>query len=131
MRDPVLAGMVATGAELGLPVTLLSRGSTIEGRLVTAERWFDLLAEALEAPGTPGATHVAGIFREVRMAIELEGVARGVAGIGRQTDRVHLVDAVVRSGGAVLAVGLWRLEIDAVEGWKLGLAVPAPAAVDG
>lgn len=119
MRDPVLAGLL-TQAELGIPITLLSAGTVVEGVTTSEVRWFDQLAAALEAPGTPAAGAMAGGFRDVRMAVELTDIAAG----GMPVEHLHLVEAQVRSGGRLVAVGLWRVAVDAVDGWKLGRALP-------
>lgn len=124
MSDPVLLGLISAGAPLGLPLTLLSSGVVIEGVTTSEPAWFDRLAEVLEAPGTRSAAAVASGFRGIRMAVELEQIAQDAAGTSTGPEHVHLVDATLRSGGEVQSVGLWRVRIEAVDGWKLGAALP-------
>lgn len=120
-RDPVLAGLL-TQAELGLPLTLLSGGVVVDGVTTSEVRWLDELAELLEVPGSPAAAGVARGFREVRMAVELQHVVTSEREV---VEWVHLMNAKVRSGGRLEAVGLWRVAVDAIDGWKLGEALPA------
>lgn len=129
MRDPVLGGMVANGARLGLPLTLLSGGVVVEGVTATEPAWFDRLAELLEAPGSPGASEVAKAFRGIRMAVELDGIAHEAEAGSAGADFVHLVDATLRAGGELQSVGLWRVDLDAVDGWKLGRALPTKSSL--
>lgn len=129
MRDPVLAGIVGMAHDQGieLPVTLFVAGSTVEGVVVSEPRWMDRLAEVLEAPGSAGAGSIAQVFREIRMTVELHAITE--PGL---RDFVHLVDAVVRAGHELQSVGLWRIRVEDVTGWKLGPALPARLrAVEG
>ncbi len=128
MRDPVLVALAgaADGSGIGLPVTLFVAGSTVEGVIVSEPKWMDRLAEILEAPGTPGTDMVAGVFREIRMTVELDSIA----GPGAR-DFIHLVDVVMRTGEQLQSEGLWRIRLDAVLGWKLGSTVPGLRAVEG
>lgn len=121
VQDPILAGLVSAAAQstnLQLPVTLLSRGVTIEGQLVSEARWLDELANALEQ-GTAGTAELGAIFRRARMSIEMaRAVGDDISPI------VHLIAAIIRSGDRVTSAGMWRVRLDAVDGWKLGAALP-------
>lgn len=121
MQDPILAGLVTAAAQsttLQLPVTLLSRGVTIEGQLVSEARWLDELADALEH-GTRGTAELGAIFRRARMSVEMAGV------VGDQASPLlHLIATTLRFGDQVTATGMWRVRLDAVDGWKLGAALP-------
>lgn len=121
MRDPILAGLVtATSAnsELEFPVVLLSGGLVIEGTLVSEGRWLDELAGMLEA-GPGRAASFGRVFREAGAAVVM-AAAVGDAGGGL----VHLLGATIRSGAGLHGVGPWRLVLEAVDGWKLGRALP-------
>ncbi len=121
MQDPILAGLVAATAQsttLQLPVVLLSRGLTIEGHLVSEARWLDELANALEH-GTSGTAEIGGIFRRARLSVEMADA------VGDPTSPiVHLLGCTVRSGDRAMATGMWRVALEAVDGWKLGTALP-------
>lgn len=121
MVDPILAGLVdATGRDtaLALPVTILTRGVVAEGVLVSEARWLDEMATVLEAGGA-GAAVLGGVFRAARVSVELAQVEGDAPG-----GVVHLVDARLSAGGQLVSVGLWRVQLAAVDGWKLGAALP-------
>lgn len=121
MSDPLLArfvAMVRDHSSLQLPVVVMSSGVIAEGHLVSEARWLDEMATVLEAGGA-GAAAFGSWFREARAHVELAGA------VGAGDDqRVHLMKAVLRSGGQLSSVGLWRIELGAVDGWKLGTALP-------
>lgn len=121
MRDPLLAAMVRSAGDTGLelPISLLVSGSTVDGVIVAQTKWLDLLAAALEAPGSPAASAVGKVFRELRMAVELHAVDDP-----REVELIHMTGVTVRTGETLQAVGMWCISIDAVEGWKLGAALP-------
>lgn len=121
MQDPILAGLVGAtrqSTNLALPVTLLTRGLIAEGLLVSEARWLDELAAVLEAGGEAAAA-LGGVFRGARASVELAAAAGDSTGA-----LVHLLAASIRSGTDVVATGLWRVALDAVDGWKLGAALP-------
>ncbi len=121
MRDPVLASMVRTAGVTGLelPITLLVSGRTVDGVIVGQAKWLDLHAAALEAPGSPAAAAVANVFREARMAVELDNVAEHA-----QIELIHMTGVTIRTGETLQAVGMWCVAMEAVEAWKLGSALP-------
>lgn len=129
MDDPILAGLVSAvrqNTATQLPVTLISRGLVAEGQLVAEARWLDELAHLLEA-GSPAAAALAGVFRNASAAVEMAAAVGGETG-----ELVHLMGATVRAGDVVVATGLWRLRLAAVDGWKLGRALPEQLrAVEG
>lgn len=121
MQDPILAGLVGATREstdLALPVTLMTRGLVAEGLLVSEARWLDELAAILEG-GSEALAALGGIFRGARAAVELATAAGDSTG-----ELVHLLGASVRSGDHLVATGLWRVALEAVDGWKLGAALP-------
>jgi hypothetical protein len=127
--DPILAGLVDAVRQhtaLELPVTLLTRGLVAEGQLVAESRWLDELAAVLER-GSPAAAGVGAIFRDAGAAVEMATAVGGETG-----ELVHLMGASVRHGDVLVAAGLWRIRLAAVDGWKLGSALPAGLrAVEG
>lgn len=121
MQDPILAGLVSAAAkstELQLPVTLVAAGLIVEGQLVSEARWLDEMASLLEA-GSASAAELGAIFRGARASVEMAG-AVGDPG----SAIVHVIRSTVRSGREIVAVGLWRIRLEAVDGWKLGAAMP-------
>lgn len=131
MTDPVLTGLlrvVQRDSAVQLPITLLSHGVVVEGLLVGDSRWHDEVARALD--GVSDQVQVlADAFRENGLRYEM-AAAVGDKAIGR----IHLLEAVLRSGGQVVSVGMWSIETTAVDGWKLGSALPRPnplRAVEG
>lgn len=121
MQDPILAGLLnATrqSTDLALPVTVMSSGLVAEGLLVSEARWLDELAALLET-GSDALVALGGIFRDARAAVELATAAGDSTG-----GIVHLMGAAVRSGEHLVATGLWRVTLEAVDGWKLGSALP-------
>lgn len=121
MQDPILGGLVGAtrqSTELALPVTLMSRGLVVEGLLVSEARWLDELAALLEGGGET-LVALGGIFRNARATVELATAAGDSTG-----EIVHLMGASVRSGDQLMATGLWRVALEAVDGWKLGAALP-------
>jgi hypothetical protein len=128
VRDPILAGLVAGVRQhtaTQVPITIISSGLVAEGQLVAESRWLDELAQVLEA-GSPAAGAFGTIFRTASLAVEID------TAVGGDSDELlHLMGAVVRNGETVVATGLWRLRLDAVDGWKLGTALPHLRAVEG
>lgn len=137
--DSVLGFLVhlanASGLEMGVILTLA--GQAISGTIVSGERYFRELADALQgqAPSdlpdstdSPDATRVA-IARWLRN--ESEGYKEAYAadddgGELPELTFVHLRDASLSIPGAPLqAVGLWRGRLDEVSGWTLGNFTPA------
>lgn len=129
MGDPVLAGLVAgvgRSSTVLLPVTLMSRGLVIEGDLVAESRWLDELARLLDA-GSPAVAELGRVFREAGVS----SVMASAVGDNTSSELLHLVSATVRAGQETLSTGLWRLRVDAVDGWRLGRSVAPLRAVEG
>lgn len=107
-RDPVLRELVRSvneTARSAVPVTVTVRGSVLHGSLIAEKRYFAELAES--NPLLRALDPQAGLLGD--------GYGKDVAGeSGRY---LHL--RAVRLAGDEKAGGLWRVALDAVDGWTL------------
>jgi hypothetical protein len=109
--DPVLGQLVHAVNESGqtrVPVTVSTHGTVLTGVLIAQEAYFTLLAE-----GSP-------LLSALQPASGLLGKEYSKEVLAEADQHLH-----IRATGAD-GEGLWRISLDAVDGWTLGAAVEVP-----
>jgi hypothetical protein len=106
--DPVLGQLVHAVNESGqtrVPVTVSTHGTVLTGVLIAQEAYFTLLAE--DSPLLSALQPASGLLgKEYAKEVSAEA-----------DQHLH-----IRATGADRE-GLWRISLDAVDGWTLGAAV--------
>ncbi len=110
--DPVLQQLVHAINESGqaaVPVTVSVHGTQLTGALIAERRYFSELVEG--DPMMSALEPSSGLLgKEYAKETEAES-----------DHRLHLRTSPARDGAA--AAGLWRISLEAVDGWTLGAAV--------
>jgi hypothetical protein len=115
--DPVLQHLVRAINESGqatVPVTVSVRGTILNGTLIAERRYFDQLVE-----GNP-------LMSALEPSSGLLGKEYVKETEAESDHHLHLQTSPARDSSEI-AEGLWRIGLEAVDGWTLGAA----AAVGG
>ena len=118
--DPVLRQLVRAVNESGqaaVPVTVSLQGTTLTGMLIAQNRYFSDLVEA--NPLMSALEPTSGLLgKEYAKEAEAES-----------DHHLHLRATGAR-GDSGAAEGLWRISLEAVDGWTLSAAAAAAAEED-
>ena len=107
--DPVLRQLVRAVNESGqaaVPVTVTVHGTTLAGTLIAESRYFSELVE-----GNP-------LMSALEPASGLLGKEYAKEAEAESDHHLHVRAASIR-GDAEAAEGLWRISLEAVDGWTL------------
>jgi hypothetical protein len=114
--DPVLQQLVRAINESGqaaVPVSVSVHGTLLNGALIAEQRYFSELVE-----GNP-------LMSALEPSSGLLGKEYAKETEAESDHHLHILTSPARDGAA--AAGLWRISLEAVDGWTLG----AEAALSG
>ena len=100
--------------DIGISVS--TGGLAVTGMLISAPRYFSLLAAQLETVGNPISAAMATAYNEVSLGQQLPNSL--VVEFG--PFYLHMRDAVTRSGSFEWRAPLWRVRLLAIDGWSVG-----------
>lgn len=127
----MLVNIVNDAGELEIGITLDVSGVIVSGLLISAQRYFELLNEAVQTAGSPESAGLREALGDAFMAMAksyradeftVETEAEQVALELVLTSYIHLRNAEVHAPGGPghLAPALWRGRLSQVSGWSLG-----------
>jgi hypothetical protein len=107
-------------------VTLMVRGLLVSGLVISRDEWIANTVDSIAEESRIPADRVNAIWHTITKSAEDLRVENALSGLHSDPRKfIHLKDVRVHSPSGVQRAPLWRGALDRVDGWSLGLPVPA------